>query len=653
MNSRNISRVVMNLALVSALAASFCTGAMAQRAPDPPAWPPPEEPRQSPVPEEFLAQYKAAGSPTVLIFTYLISTSEKSEAEAISDTGIAHRLNSLIVGQFIHPELSVRGLDAGNLRAKDDFKAVVRRDQSQAARIIGRETDADLVFYVFLTEDVTRTDGTRYAASYNVLDRNRNEIIGSTAWDLKPDRPGEDLDARRLRKYAEAIAKRVRDDIRIYHPSKGGAGSARRYELNMRGVPDKLMTAFRDRVATVKGVQEIRRSRFDDRYGASVTIVDLSYVGDVFDLTVNLKAAASDVLDMDARVVSAGEGRIDLWARQNSAEMLMADPNLDAAETRKLRQRFATAYAKKASPTIAVMINKEASPDEVKSAQGVEPGEATSQPAGTQIIVRPEIYVNSKRDPAGDLAHGSSGEAGPGEKDGKGRLEDTAVDTKAMENYMAERFLSMKVRVKNLEQAKRMLAKDRNFQRDVWRDVELAQLLGEREGADIVISGVGRVSRERGRGKIQYTFSAFSVHNADVLAACNVAFDTYADGAVDINNISQTLADEAVGRLAYGMMIQWEPPTRFEVRVSNVASPTDVQAVADLLKAKIAGVETSVHRSFTTGPQGGIGYIDITYTMEYEDLLTSIRERQDRLPFQLDAVTGNREVLNLKLVDKP
>ncbi len=540
--------------------------AFGQRKPDPPAWPPKEGPRESEVSDEFLAAYKRAGSPRLLVFSYLL-TVDAAEEERRNEVGVVHMFNARLQNQFSHPEVTLKHVQTMALRGKEGFVLLARNrfePRLEAARLLGREADADVVIFVLLTDQSWRNDDVRYAASYVILDVNRNDSIGQWSWEMTPDEENGNFTARRLGQYCKALAKRISRDFALYNPRQGG-GAARRYTLNIFGVPEENIKLFRDELRNVSGVKDVLRPQLTTQAGLTLVAMDIRYAGDPFDLSIGLRSAARSVLDMDVAVRTAREGVIELVAQRRPAttveSLLNGDEPPPGRETqaRQLKERFANAYKSNGTPSIAVVINMVAT----------QTPEEQNKPGDVRITISPRIIIHSSVDDSGrgDLApteHSGSGDphheppATPGKHSTVS--EEQVLNTSVMEDLIRGRLLKLPVRVKDLEQAWRILAQERALERRVFGEEQLALLLGRKSGANIVISGVGRVVPQHGSAasrEVQYTFKAISTISSDVLGTCHV-YRELAPGSGDIHILSDSLAAEAVGRLTYQMLLFWE-----------------------------------------------------------------------------------------------
>jgi len=542
--------------------------AAAQRKPEPPP-PPPPGPRQSEVTPEFLQAYKAAGSPRLVVFTYVVSVDHSREAE-LNEAGLAQQFNTRLFHMFNHPDVAVRDVNNAELKGKESydefFKYRVRTDQLAGARWLAKAADADVVIFVLLTEQTGRSDGTAYAASYVLLDAQRGERFGGWSWDMKPDQPEGAFSASRVGQYATALGERMYRDFELHFVSDWKGAAVRTFTLDVSGLPDDQLASVRDLAKGIDGVQEVLRPRFETQGRARRLVMDLRYTGDPFDLSMALRKRAADALDMDVLVKEAREGHIIMRAygkKPVTAETLLSgdEPPADRKdEADKLRERFDEAYAAHESPAIAVIINQEAPrPDEARDTIEVGPA-ATPIPAGeASVVVSPQIFVDSA------VVQGQGGSTLHGTLKSPRRPVNTytneeLLNTLVMENGMMERFGRLGVRRVDEQQAWRLLADEQKLTDRLWDEMELARLLGKKAGADIVISGVGRIGQrntEDGFIELLYSFHAYRVDDAEVLANCTVR-TLIDDNSEDLRAATDELAAEAVGKIAYQMLNTWK-----------------------------------------------------------------------------------------------
>ncbi len=534
---------------------SLCNLGWAQRKPEAPRLETEEKPRESLVPADFLEAYRRADSPRLLIFSYVI-TVDANQREALNEVGVAQMFNARLRNHFTHPDITLLDLPITDLQSKTDFRKLASSDHLGAAELLSRDTGADVVVLVILTEQSGRADGVRYAASYDVVDVNRNHRIGQHSWEMSPELSDGTMDVVRLEKYAQAVARRIREDFAIYYPSAKG-GVERKFTVKVTGVPGDKSVALRDALRAISGVKADTRVDYDGS-GDAVFAMDLRYTGDPIVLADATSKASSRVLGRKVVFTVSRQGLIALeaTARTSSPQELILSGDRssgsESAEAQSLRQRMEQAYQRAGAPSIAVMVNQDVYwTPELKEAKTAEK-QAESSGGGMQVNVVVDSVVNS------DQPSDPSDTSGTVQK----LSDEELLNRQEMENRMLERLRGMKIHVQDLQQALRLLAKEKNFQTGVWDDLHLARVLGEKARADIVISGSGRVQRNESSVELEYTFRAYALHSAEVLAAATVYDNTIGTGTTDLHALTDKLSAQAVGKLMLQMMESWEqlPP---------------------------------------------------------------------------------------------
>ena len=550
--------------LSAALLLSLAGTTFAQRLPDPPA---PERPRgtaRASNLDEFLPAYARAGRPRLLIYTDVV-TRAGGASKTLNDAAAATRLGARLEDMFRAPDVTIINPDAAALVAGRQEDALRRNDEFAAARMLGDAARADMVLYVRLLE----TGGDEYAASYTLADLRRGTSLGRHSWDMLPDPYTGRYDAVRMGEYADSIATRVGTQLAEAYP----IGYARPLTLRIVGdYEDDDLGLLRTALETIPGVRpgSVILRADDQSTATSLATFDIAYAGDLLDLRTGARRAVVERLGMDADVIDSREGGLDIRLSPlapGGRERLLAgggETPRNAAE----RRRLADAYDAAGRPTIAVVINRAAVDDEAPLV--APPGDAIDRGAaplqegdGTNIILGDRIGNGFDRDRESDRFRDRviDRELRDRRQD---RQEDAVIDLRVLEDEITGRLLDLGLRARDVSAARASLTREDRAGTPAgpskdWTDREVAHALGSGANADIVLSGVGRLVRDRATGRpvrVVVSLRAYETATGDVLAATSVqrALD---DGAQSFDRSVADLAAEATGALATKMADRW------------------------------------------------------------------------------------------------
>lgn len=556
MNARSIS-------LCAAWLVSVCGLASAQdRLPDPPM---PASPASQPTPrvegiDAFKAAYARSGRPRLLFYADVVGTA-RSEGRVLRDAGLITTLGARMEDLFRDPEVQIVNAGALGVLNEQQISALRRSDEYAAARMLGDSVGADAVVLVRLIEQQGRRDGASFAASYVIADLRRGTTLGRHAWEMYPDELTGEFDARRLGEYSGAIARRVARQYSEAFSESGGVGAMRRFTLRVVGdYEDDDLAGLRDAMHAISGVGAgTVMLRAEDKSAAqSMATLELMYAGDLLDLRTAVRRAAVDSLAMEAKVLDAREGMIDLrlapldlTARQR---MLTGGP--ETSRNREERRRLGEAYARAGAPTIAVVINR-AAVDAEAPLETTREGASTMQTGdGVNIIVGERVGVGQGMLASPFLERVIDRELREARAD---RREQAALDLRMFEDRLVGRLVDLGLRPKDVSGAQTALSQEAGFKDRAWTDRELGHTLAAAAGADVVITGVGRLVRARAGElplRVEVTLRATRVSDGVILGATTVQRPLAGTGETPTQALDE-LAAEATGRLATQFADVW------------------------------------------------------------------------------------------------
>lgn len=522
--------------------------------------------------EEFLRAYKRSGSPR-LGFTVDMVGRDRGTNATLNDLGRLSGLGGRIEEYFRHPEttiVSVAGMKELNAQQAE---ALRRSDEAAAARVLAEKSNVDVMVYVRLIEQPGRADGAAYSARYVVTDMRRGTTIGQHSWDMYTDARDGEFTAPVMGEYARAIARRVAAQYTEAFPEGGSAGGMRRFTLRLVGsYEDDDLVAFRDTLKAQPGVKSdsviLREEGVSG--GRGMPEFEVFYGSDLLDLRRTVRRAAVNALGMEAQVIDAREGQIDLKLAPLS--MTTRERDLSGGEesprNKDARASFAKAYEKAARPTIAVVINKAAVQTEdslvsestntkdATPAKDATPQSGPDTNVSTNIILGDRVSISGgvyRHDPFLEKVIDRELRDRRAE-----RREDEVIDTRVFEDKILERLVQLGLTPKDVSSAQSDLNKDASNQARTWNDRDLAFTLGQKAGADIVVSGVGRLVRDRATQRpvrVVFTMRAFQVKDSTILAATTIQREL---GDQSLNQAVEELAAQAVGKLASQMGTKWD-----------------------------------------------------------------------------------------------
>jgi hypothetical protein len=727
------------LALLAGLnvAAISVDSALAQRRPDaPPANPDDSRFRELELPAGFVDQYVAAGSPRMIFMSHTVYLAGGA-SKALDESALIDEFGARLQQRFVaDPRITVVDVPTSPFRERAEFDTLARNDMYEAARLLGRETRADLVVLVVFTERPNRPAGARYSASYVLADVNRGRRIGVHTFDIKPGVDGFEpgaagrITSERLQDYARALTRRITEDFTRAYPKDGPIAGGRAYAVRLSGVDAMQVGNVRDSIRALPGVRSVSRGQFEEREGGTLASFDVVWAGEPIELALAASRVASQATQRDVTFKSTREGSIILEAGAplipgaptytppatytpppapvSSPQVPIAPPGTPLPpptqttppapvttpppavtpapvtpppqvsqpslnDPRFLRgdantgmtapvQQFQAAYAAAGSPRLAVVISPVLREVWERNYWNIgTPG--TGQPGGVDgdrnvtVIVAPRTNVNSAV-----IENGSDGLL-PGESSEQRavrlwRWEDRQfLALVESENEMIGRLKNLGARVVTLEEPWTSIERDRVFADGKASAVDLARELGRRGNADIVITGVGTVVRDRGTPagrprSLRHTYRAIRVADGEILSAITVErpIDEFTreytarpigDGLVlwptwrvDLDalpSLRRSLSADATGRIASNLQQAWGAPRVVTMRVTGVNGIGDVQKFADWIKANTPGVESARVRGYVTGEPasaganaGDVGLIEVTLRGETDAITRAL-----------------------------
>ncbi|MBK9187896.1 MAG: hypothetical protein IPM33_02970 [Phycisphaerales bacterium] len=556
----------MNARICSMSAAwlvTVCGLATAQdRLPDPPM---PPAASSLPTPqvqgiEAFKAAYARSGRPRLLFYADVVGI-DQSAGRALRDGGMITALGARLEDLFRDPEVQIVNAGALGVLTEQQVASLRRNDEYAAARMLGDSVGADAVVLVRLLEQRGRRDGASYAASYVIADLRRGTTLGRHAWEMYPDDLTGEFDARRLGEYSGAIAQRVARQYGEAFPESGGVGAMRRFTLRVVGdYEDADLTGLRDGIIMVSGVGagSVMLRAEDKSAAQSMATLELMYAGDLLDLRAAVREAAVDRLAMEAKVLDAREGTIslrlaplDLTARQR---MLTGGPT--TPRNRDERERLAQAYAKAGAPTIAVVINRATVEVEAPLETSAQGGSTMQTGDGVNIIVGERVGFGQGMLASPFLERVIDRELRDARAE---RREQASLDLRMFEDRLVGRLVDLGLRPKDVSGAQAALSQEAGFKDRAWTDRELGHTLAAAAGADVVITGVGRLVRAKAGEqplRVEIALRAYRVSDGVIVGATTVQRPLAGTGETPTQALDE-LAAEATGRLVMQFADTW------------------------------------------------------------------------------------------------
>ncbi|MDX2016900.1 MAG: hypothetical protein SFY95_04570, partial [Planctomycetota bacterium] len=429
------------------LLAGTVSAALAQdRLPEPPPAPTPSVTERLRVEgyEEFLAAYKRAGSPRLLVYTDIVSVTGSAQ-KTLNDLGTVSRLGNRVQDLFAGPEVVLVNLPAGEILTAEARASLRSNDEFGAARIVGQRVGADVVVFIRLIEQSGRSDGSSYAGTYVIADLSRGTNIGSNTFDMFPEKGQTDFTSRRMGEYARAIAKAVVTRFIEQFPGPSATPAAvapvspatepistqtpaqvpppldpakpqasaptpqpvappmayRRFSIRVVGnYEDQDLIAFRDALRSTWGIRPdsvMLRQESDSNSGALSTFELMAGI-DTLELRSAVRRVAIERLGMEANVIESREGLISLKLEPvtfSSRQRMLAGGAWNG-RNEEARLQMLRAYEVAGRPRIAIMVNN-AKPVvdglEADAALASAPGQ-TSENA-VNVVVSPRVVLGA------------------------------------------------------------------------------------------------------------------------------------------------------------------------------------------------------------------------------------------------------------------
>ena len=496
--------------------------------------------------------YTRAGSPRLLITV----DSDAIGRNASTSRDIAQRLGLRLEDLFGDPEVTIINPAAAQLREDRQREALARNDEFAASRMLGADTNADMVLLVRLGDRA----GDGYRASYTLTDLRQGTTLGRFSWDMTPDPQTGQFDNYRVSEYAQSIGRRVAKQFSEAFPLNA-SGTLTRYNLRIVGeYEDDDLSALRDALNNSSGVRQgsVRVRSQEQSTADQLTTLDMFATGDMLTVRTALRSAARDQLCMSAEVLDGRDMsltvRLTPLAMDTRQRALAGGPT--TSRNSGERATLAERYAKAGKPTIAVLVNR-ATVDlpETRVSTGSDAANPLQTGDGTNIIIGERVGLGASRiDPIlGDIVRDELTDRRAE------RLEQGEVDLRQVENRLIERLGSLGFNLKDAAAAQAQLRSAGTLDAKAWTDREFAATLASEAKADIVISGVARVVRTRGGGlplTIEVTLRAVRTRDNAILGAAS-SQKTVTVAGTTLTQALDDLTAEATGKLVAGMSDAW------------------------------------------------------------------------------------------------
>ncbi len=574
------------------------------RLPDPPAGKDPRQAERIDNYDQWVEAYTRSGRPRMLFYTDIVT---KEGVAAGADLGNVARLGNRLEEYFRNPEVILVNPGAQAALTAQQVEQLHRNDEAAAAKIVGESFKSDVVVYVRLIEQQHRNDGSTYVGTYTIADLRQGTTLGKHSWDMTPDPREGQYTSPRMGEYARAIARRVAQQYCEAYPGAGAApagaapqpapgatvvgespkgtvtvstpgaepgvravppaapsGAMRRFTLRLVGeYEEETLADFREAMRSIPGVRgDSVLLRGEEKSSAtSVVTFECMYAGDALDLRTQIRRAASSQMGIEASVLGAREGSIEL--RLNPGTLSVRERALSGgAQTNRNadeRAMLAYRYDKVGRPTIAIMMNQAVVADEAPIEVDTAPAggnTALQQGDGVNIVIGDRVGVSGDGraifDPfAQKVAERELRDVR------KERRQDAVIDTMYFENKIAERLVQLGLRPKDVSGVQAEMSQELSSRQ--WKDRELAFALAKKGGAEIAMSGVGRLVRDRATQKptrLTFTIRAYQVGDGVLIGSASVSRDV-SDGLQTYDQVLDQMAADATGRMVAQMSDAW------------------------------------------------------------------------------------------------
>ncbi len=500
----------------------------------------------------FLEAYRRAGSPRLLIAADVVGG---NRAQSMGET-LGARLEDL----FHDPEVIVINAQAQGFLGAQQREALRGNDEEAAARILARDAGADMVMSVTVNEKSQRGC---YSANYVMTDLRQGTTLGRYAFDMLPDERTGQFDNYRLSEYARAIARRMSTQFIEAFPA-AGAGAMRRYTLRVVGdYTEDDLSLLQNALNTSEGVRTGSVNlRGEERSSATVvTTLDMLSSQDLLGVRSTLRRTISDQLVMGSEVLDVKGQTINLrLSPLGLSERERALAGGPATSRNKAeRDALSAAYEKAGRPTIAVMINRAVAQDS-QGESSVTKGDSANAPLqqgdGTNIIIGERVGLGHT-DWIDPLTRTVVEQELKDRREE--RVEQREVDLRSVENRVVERLTTLGLSLKDVSAAQVQMNQAGELAQHQWTDRELAASLGGKSGAQVVLSGVAKVTRTRPGAfpvRIELTMRAYRVSDGVILGASTTSREVASAGAT-LEQALDALSAEASGRMAGQLADSW------------------------------------------------------------------------------------------------
>jgi hypothetical protein len=497
---------------------------------------------------EFVAAYKRAGSPSLLIY---MDTLGGTGAGAEARGQIAQQLGGAIQAALADPEVTFLPSEATAALSDQQRQTIRDGDSLAGARAIGKAAGADVVLYARLIEQ----PGQHAVLTGTLLlaDIRRGVSLGRHAWDMVPSATGA-FDPARTDEHGRTIARKVMDQFSQFFPEGGSLSNMRRIPIRVVGdyQPGEL-EGFKEALSTVPGVKPgspTLRSE-DEMSGTRVATFEVAFSGDLVDLRKFTRRAVVNQMAMQAASIDSREGAIGFkLANLNlSQRERMLTGGAKTARNSTERDRLLLAWANAGRPAIGVVFNRHATDSipadapngDTRIAIGERQRIGDAGPSGAFAERVIDRELRSRRSEFRDVPN---------------------VDPRVFEDALAVRAAQLGLTVNDLSRVQAELAAASGFQDRPWTDRDFAVALGQKAQVPVVITGVSRLGRENPEApQLTLTARAVDVATGEVLASLAAA-RTLGPTGDSLASAIEELSAEATAKLMVQLLDRWEAAPR-------------------------------------------------------------------------------------------
>lgn len=611
--------------------------------------------------EMWADAYQQYGAPEILVFCGWSngdphSAASSSDYLALDESSFTVQLQGAFIDIINDPRADIFLVDNGALsdaigRLESNL---LNSTETEGVLLLANEVKADLVVQIQLID--RKPNGAPNRVRFQTVNVTNGRTLTTKVFDWKLGTSTKDV-----KLYAEQIARVFIEDI------AARAINTQSYNLRFFGFASdaQLPKLVKDSVSAIRGIRSVRsRTSSSVRNpwtGESETMTRFTvrYTGDFLDLSADVARSLNLIGDSKVRIMEAAGRDLTLQVYSEADEHYVPDDSfetclriiLDQSKVgQEYRDRLFELYKKQDSPRVSVLVNRQ--PTKEEREQAIRDGDVLTTTANTMVIVnttgRDMISLNNQKlgTQRNDLATSSFRRITLLERQ-------TNLVESAMYKALGPELLRFERRDTSAVWDELMRQSGRSA--GVIGQDEVVEAFRKLDIADIIIVGTGAdLVDVNGEVSVTYTFKAIQLADASVVAVASALEGLRGQGSEF--DVANSIVEQAIVGLACEMKKFWEPPTRLELSLINIADADDLELLLQTIESRAERVAASEHTvrvigrvSYESDQKSGTAKFTLSYGCTFNELLSELSALSGELPFELEiqSMDSNRAQINI------